>query len=293
MGALDGDDPVLLSKSLDDRHRSRLDDEEVAALVPGGEQDVAGLDLANATELAQPRPLVLVEAGEGAVAIRGLGDARADWLRLADHVFALSSFAGTICASWRHVAFEPFPVHEEGRRAMDSGPPGARRRPPGRARERCDRQAPRRPPPRPVRAAAPRSSRSSRENSSRPVSNRECASQNLPVGRGELGKLRREIRPRMKLGIGEVSPDEAQCVEAIEERHHRPAGGEAEPAPEVPVLDQSQLGRVGADDVIAVSERGQCAGGRGSHPIYVTQRPARRQSPVAAGQGRSTIVTGL
>jgi hypothetical protein len=97
----------------------------------------------------------------------------------------------------------------------------------------------------------------------------------------------------MQLDVGEVSPDEAQGVEAIEKRHHRPAGREAEPAPEVPVLDQRQLGRVGPDDVIAVSERGQCVGGRGSHPIYVTQRPARRRSPVAAGEGRSTIVTGL
>src|SRR4051794_14691178 len=97
----------------------------------------------------------------------------------------------------------------------------------------------------------------------------------LPVDRGELGKLRREIRSRMQLDVGEVSPDEAQLVEAIQERDHRPAGGEAVPAPEVPVLDQRQLGRVGADHVIAVSERSQCADGRGSHPTYVTQRPAR------------------
>jgi hypothetical protein len=94
----------------------------------------------------------------------------------------------------------------------------------------------------------------------------------LSVDCSKLGKLRREIRPGMQFGIWKMSPDEAQCVEAIEERHHRPAGSEAEPAPEVPVLDQRKLGRLGARDMFAVSDRGQCAGGRGGHPVYVTQR---------------------
>src|SRR5205809_7818754 len=82
-----------------------------------------------------------------------------------------------------------------------------------------------------------------------------------------------------------MSPDEAQRVEAIQERHHRPAGGEAEPTPEVPVLDQRQPGGIGAGDMIAVSDRGQCAGGRSGHPVYVTQR-SRIVSRLAAVEKR-------
>lgn len=105
----------------------------------------------------------------------------------------------------------------------------------------------------------------------------------------ELGKLRREIGSGMQLRVWKMSPDEAQGVEAIQERHHRPAGGEAEPTPEVPVLDQRQPGRVGAGDMIAVSDRGQCAGGRGGHPVYVTQR-SRDISCLGAVEKRVDVV---
>jgi hypothetical protein len=50
-------------------------------------------------QLAEPRPLILVQARECPVAVDGFGHACADRLRLADHRFAFSSFAGTICAS--------------------------------------------------------------------------------------------------------------------------------------------------------------------------------------------------
>ena len=69
-----------------------------------------------------------------------------------------------------------------------------------------------------------------------------------------------------------MSPDKAKGVEAIQERLHRPAGGEAERTPEVPILDERQPRRVGPGDVIAVSDRGECAGRRGSHPVYVSLR---------------------
>ena len=96
VGPLDGDDPIFLTEPLDDRHGSRLDDEEVAALVSRGEQHVAGLDRANAPELSQSRPLVLVEARKCPVAIDGLRFARSDWLGLVVQRFVFSSFAGTI-----------------------------------------------------------------------------------------------------------------------------------------------------------------------------------------------------
>ena len=76
---VDGYHPVFLAKALDDRHGARLDDEEVAAHVARGKQDLARLDLANATQLAQSRPLVFVEPGKRAVAIGGLCDPRSDF----------------------------------------------------------------------------------------------------------------------------------------------------------------------------------------------------------------------
>ncbi len=77
---VDGDDAVLGAQALNDGHRSRLDDEEVAALIAGGEEHLARLDGANATELAQLGPLALVEPGKRAVAIDGLGDPCSDGL---------------------------------------------------------------------------------------------------------------------------------------------------------------------------------------------------------------------
>ena len=47
----------------------------------------------------------------------------------------------------------------------------------------------------------------------------------------------------MELWIGKVAPNQAEPVEAIEQRHHRTTRGEAERAAEVPVLDQGELGR--------------------------------------------------
>ena len=77
----------------------------------------------------------------------------------------------------------------------------------------------------------------------------------LVVHPSQLGELSREVRARMHIGVGEVSPHEAKGLETIQERFHREAGGEAEWTPEVAVLDQRQLGRAGADDVIALFDR--------------------------------------
>ena len=67
---VDGYDAVFLAEALHDRHGSRLDDEEVAARVPRGEQNLARLDRAKATQLEQSRPLVVIEPGECTVASR-------------------------------------------------------------------------------------------------------------------------------------------------------------------------------------------------------------------------------
>ena len=64
----------------------------------------------------------------------------------------------------------------------------------------------------------------------------------LSVDRGELGKLRREIRSGMQLGVWKVSPDKGKAVEPIQQGFHRAAGGEAERTPEVSVFDQGQPG---------------------------------------------------
>jgi hypothetical protein len=85
MAPVDGDNPVFLAIALDDRDRPRLDDEEVARGIPGGEQRLAPLDPAKASQLAQPRELILVEPREGAIALRGLGEPRADGLIVAVH----------------------------------------------------------------------------------------------------------------------------------------------------------------------------------------------------------------
>ena len=90
---MDGDHPVFLAKSLNDRHNSRLDHEEVAALVSRCEQNVAWLDRANAAELSQSRELVLAEARKCSVTIGGLRETRSDWLRLAAHGFIFSRLA--------------------------------------------------------------------------------------------------------------------------------------------------------------------------------------------------------
>jgi hypothetical protein len=90
LGPVDGDDPVLGSVALDDHHRARLDDEEVALGVALGEEDVAGLDVAELAELPQLSQLVLVEARVGAVAVWSLRQPGADRLSCA----ALGRFGG-------------------------------------------------------------------------------------------------------------------------------------------------------------------------------------------------------
>ena len=60
-------------------------------------------------------------------------------------------------------------------------------------------------------------SRSSCENRPRGVRSSECASQNCPVQAGQLGELRGEVRSRMERRHGEVAPDEAEAVEAVQE----------------------------------------------------------------------------
>ena len=79
----------------------------------------------------------------------------------------------------------------------------------------------------------------------------------LPVQAGQLGELRGELRSRVELGDWEVTPDEAEAVQAVQERLHRSAGLEAVRAPEIPVLDERQLGAARAGDVITLSDRGQ------------------------------------
>ena len=101
----------------------------------------------------------------------------------------------------------------------------------------------------------------------------------LSVCGGELGELRREIRSGMKLGIREVAPDEAKAIEAIEQGHHRSAGGEAIGTSEVPVLDQRQRGVCGAGDMIAFSHLGQRAGAHDSHRTRLVSRP--REAPAS------------
>ena len=80
-----------------------------------------------------------------------------------------------------------------------------------------------------------------------------------PAQAGQLGELRGEVRARMERGHGEVAPDEAEPVEAVQERLHRSTGLEAVRAAEIPILDERQLGTARAGDVITLSDRGQGA----------------------------------
>ena len=152
---MDGDDAVLVAQPLNDRHRSRLDDEEVAALVAGGKQDLAGLDLANAPKPPQSRPLVFVEARECPVAIDGLRQARSDWLVLGRSTVRLLDLRRHDLRELAPMPFKPLPVYEERRGAVDSRLVFLRRRLRGRARGRCARGAPSPPHPHPARAVSP------------------------------------------------------------------------------------------------------------------------------------------
>src|ERR687898_3060872 len=86
---------------------------------------------------------------------------------------------------------------------------------------------------------------------------------------GELGELRGQVRSWMELRRGEVAPDEAEAVEAVQECLYRSTGSEAVLASEVPILDERQPGAVRAGDVITLSDRGQGAQGRSVHPTGV------------------------
>ena len=55
---------------------ARLDDEEVASGVARREQDLARLDARDHAQRAQPRPLLVVQTREGAVAVGRLLNAR-------------------------------------------------------------------------------------------------------------------------------------------------------------------------------------------------------------------------
>ena len=106
---------------------------------------------------------------------------------------------------------------------------------------------------------------------------------------GDFGELGREVRSRMQLGVGEVSPDDSKGSEAIQQGLHREAGREAERAPEVPVLDQGQVRRIRASDVVVVAEWSQRGGGRGRHPLYVNGGLWRSTTPASPEGGRVVI----
>jgi hypothetical protein len=65
----------------------------------------------------------------------------------------------------------------------------------------------------------------------------------------------------MKLRVWKMPPDQAQGVVAFEERPERQACREAERAAEVSVLDKRQLGVLGAENMVTLSDRNRGAGG--------------------------------
>jgi hypothetical protein len=77
--------------------------------------------------------------------------------------------------------------------------------------------------------------------------------------RGELGELRGAVGAGMKLGIGEVAPDQPQLVKALKQGFDRPLCGEAVRATEVSVLDQSEARALGAADVVPLRDRSEIA----------------------------------
>ena len=58
----------------------------------------------------------------------------------------------------------------------------------------------------------------------------------------QFGELRGEIRSRMQRRHGEVAPDEAQAVEAVQERLQRSTGLEAVRASEIPYSTSVSFG---------------------------------------------------
>ncbi len=75
MSPVDGDDAVLIAVAPDDRHVSRLDDEEVIGQIAFAEQDVTWRDRLDRTQLAQPGALLVIEARKRAVTVWRLLDA--------------------------------------------------------------------------------------------------------------------------------------------------------------------------------------------------------------------------
>ena len=73
-------DVVLAPEALDDRDRPRLDHEEVVAGVSGPEQDLPRRDGTDRAHLAEPRPLLVVQPRERAVAVGRLLDAEPERL---------------------------------------------------------------------------------------------------------------------------------------------------------------------------------------------------------------------
>src|SRR5512133_288024 len=95
----------------------------------------------------------------------------------------------------------------------------------------------------------------------------------------------------MKLGIGGVAPDQLQRLVTLEQRAHRPLGGEAKRAAEVAVLDQGQAGSSGIENMIARTDRGQlgdggqlCGDQRGTS--YASCRPTRGSHLCEGTHGR-------
>ena len=82
----------------------------------------------------------------------------------------------------------------------------------------------------------------------------------------------------MKLGIGKVAPDQPQRLVALEQRTHRPLGGEAERATEVSVLDQGQLRLVRPKLVIALFDRRRPVGGSTAHGLVLVNAACTLQS---------------
>ena len=62
----------------------------------------------------------------------------------------------------------------------------------------------------------------------------------LPMRSRELGELCGQVGSGMELWIREVAPNQADSIEAIEQRHQRTIRGDAVRASEIPVLDECE-----------------------------------------------------
>ena len=80
VGSVHRDHPVLAAVAAHDRHRTRVDDEEVVGLVAFAEEHVAAGDGEHLADLAQRGAALVAQPREGAVAIDGLLDAASERL---------------------------------------------------------------------------------------------------------------------------------------------------------------------------------------------------------------------